>query len=155
VSGKSRMARVAGRTMRMPVVRWMWRALPTPPAIVLVNRGRKSGKLYRTPLSILAEDSELREVFVSPMWSRDSDWYQNVIAGGLMEIHVRGEKWQVEWRELDDAEGRAAGEAFRDAYPIYSRMILRRLARLNKLEGDPYEAVARNLPMLGLRRVGS
>jgi hypothetical protein len=39
------------------------------------------------------------------MLSRDSDWYRNVIAGGLVEIHVRGEKRQVEWRELDEAGG--------------------------------------------------
>jgi deazaflavin-dependent oxidoreductase (nitroreductase family) len=154
VSGKSRMARVLGRAMRMPGARWMWQALPTPPVIVLVHRGRKSGRLYKTPLSILVEDRERGEIIVSPMWSRDSDWYRNVIAGGLVEIHVRGEKRQVEWRELDEAEGRAAGEAFRDAHSIYSRMVLRMLVRLNKLEGDPAEAVVRNLPMLGLRRAG-
>jgi hypothetical protein len=72
-----------------------------------------------------------------------------------VEIHIRGEKRQVEWRELDGAEGRAAGEAFRAAHPIYSRMILRMLTRLNGFEGDPYEAAVRNLLMLGLRRVGS
>jgi deazaflavin-dependent oxidoreductase (nitroreductase family) len=149
------MARVLGRAMRRPGVRWMWRALPTPPALLLVHRGRKSGRLYKTPVSILAENAERAEIFVSPMWSRESDWYRNVIAGGLVEIHVRGEKRQVEWRELDEAEGRARGESFRNAYPIYSRMILRTLARLNKLEGDPADAVVRNLPMLGLRRVGS
>jgi deazaflavin-dependent oxidoreductase (nitroreductase family) len=156
------MARVLGRTLRMPGVldrkgtRWMIQVLSPPPTvIVLVHRGRKSGRLYKTPLSILAEDPERGEVFVSPMWSRDSDWYRNVIAGGLVEIHVRGEKRQVEWRELDEAEGRAAGEVFRDAHPIYSRMILRMIARLNGLEGDPGEAAVRNLPMLGLRRVGS
>jgi deazaflavin-dependent oxidoreductase (nitroreductase family) len=155
VSGKSRTARVLGRMMRMPGVRWVWRLLPTPPMIILVNRGRKSGRLYKTPLSILVEDRERGEIVVSPMWSRDSDWYRNVIAGGLVEIHVRGEKRQVQWRDLDEAERRAAGDAFRDAHPIYSRMILRMLSRLNGLEGDRGEAAVRNLPMLGLRRVGS
>jgi deazaflavin-dependent oxidoreductase (nitroreductase family) len=162
VSGKSRAARALGRALRMPSVldrkgtRWLLQALSPPPTvIVLVHRGRKSGRLYKTPLSILVEDPEREEIFVSPMWSRDSDWYRNVIAGGLVEIHVRGEKRQVEWRELDEAEGRDAGEAFRVAYPIYSRMILRMIARLNGLEGDPAEAAVRNLPMLGLRRVGS
>jgi deazaflavin-dependent oxidoreductase (nitroreductase family) len=161
VSVKSPMARLFGRIMRMPAVldrkgtRWLFQAFPPPTVIVLVNRGRKSGRLYKTPLSILAEDPERGEIFVSPMWSRDSDWYRNVIAGGLVEIYVRGAKRQVEWRELDEAEGRARAEAFRDAHPIYSRMIARRLARLNRLEGDPAEAVVRNLPMLGLRRVGS
>ena len=128
---------------------------PPPTVLVLVNRGRKSGRLFKTPLSILAEDPEHEEVFVSPMWSRNSDWYQNVIAGGLVEVHVRGEKRRVEWRELEEAEGRARAEAFRHAHPIYSRMIARRLARLNGLEGEAVEAVVRNLPMLGLRRIGS
>jgi deazaflavin-dependent oxidoreductase (nitroreductase family) len=133
---------------------WMLQALGPPPmVIVLVHRGRKSGRLYKTPLSILVDDPERGEVVVSPMWARDSDWYQNVIAGGLVEIHVRGEKWQIEWRELDEAERRAAGEVFRETHPIYSRMILRMIARLNGLEGDPGEAAVRNLPMLGLRRV--
>jgi deazaflavin-dependent oxidoreductase (nitroreductase family) len=137
-------------------IHWLIEVLSPPPTvIVLVNRGRKSGRLYKTPLSILAEDPDRGEIFVSPMWSRDSDWYRNVIAGGLVEIHVRGETRQVEWRELDEAERRAAGEAFRHAHPVYSRMIARRLARLNWLEGDPVEAVLRNLPMLGLRRLGS
>jgi deazaflavin-dependent oxidoreductase (nitroreductase family) len=142
--------------MRMPALRWMFHGAPgTPRTIVLVSRGRKSGRLYETPLSILAEDPERGEIFVAPMWSRDADWYRNVIAGGLVEIRVRGETQQVEWRELDEAEGRAAGEAFRSSHRIYSRMILRVLVRLNRLEGDPFEAATRNLPMLGLRRVGS
>jgi deazaflavin-dependent oxidoreductase (nitroreductase family) len=155
VSGKSRTARVIGRAMRAPGLRRVGQAFVAPSTIILVNRGRKSGRLYETPLSILAEDPERGEIFVAPMWSRDADWYRNVIAGGLVEIHVRGETQQVEWRELDETEGRAAGEAFRAAHPIYSRMILRVLVRLNRLEGDPFEAAARNLPMLGLRRVGS
>jgi len=137
--------------------RWLLQALSPPPtAIVLVNRGRKSGRLYRTPVSILVEDPELGEVVVGPMWSKNTDWYLNVVAGGLVEVRVRGEAWQVEWRELDEAGRRAAGEAFRAAHPIYSRMILRTLVRLNALEGDdPGDAAVRALPMLSLRRVGS
>jgi deazaflavin-dependent oxidoreductase (nitroreductase family) len=161
VSGKSRMARVLGRTLRMPGAldrkgtRWMMQALTPTTVIVLVHRGRKSGRLYRTPLPTLVEDPERGEVIVSPMWARAADWYRNVIAGGLVEIHVRGEKRPVEWRELDEAERRVAGEAFRAAHPIYSWMILRTIARLNRFQGDPEEAAVRNLPMLGLRRVGS
>jgi deazaflavin-dependent oxidoreductase (nitroreductase family) len=162
MSGKSRAARVAGRAMRTITVfdrkgtRWLLQALSPPPtAIVLVNRGRKSGRLYRTPVSILVEDPERGEVVVGPMWSKNTDWYLNIVAGGLVEVRVRGEAWQVEWRELDEAGRRAAGEAFRHAHPVYSRIILRTLVRLNGLEGDPAEAVVRALPMLSLRRVGS
>src|SRR5881396_1554303 len=96
--------------------RWMLQVLSPPPTvIVLVHRGRKSGRLYETPLSILVEDPERGEIIVGPMWGRDSDWYRNVVAGGLVEVHVRGEERQVDWRELHEAERRAAMDAYREA----------------------------------------
>jgi deazaflavin-dependent oxidoreductase (nitroreductase family) len=160
VSGKSRAARVLGRTLRMPSVLdrkgtgWILQALSPALVIVLVHRGRKSGRLYKTPVEILVDDPERGEFVVSPMWGRNSDWYRNVVAGGLVEVHVRGEVRQVEWRELDEAERRAAINAYREAHPFYSRVILRMLVRVNGFEGEPEEAVIRELPMLGLRRVG-
>jgi deazaflavin-dependent oxidoreductase (nitroreductase family) len=159
VSAKSRRDRVVGRTLRMPGVldrkgtRWMLQALSPAPVIVLVHRGRKSGRLYRTPVEALAEYPEREEVVVAPMWGRDSDWYRNVVAGGLVEVHVRGEEREVEWRELGETDRRAAIEVYKAAHPRYSRLILRMLVRVNGLEGDPEEAVLRELPMLALRRV--
>jgi len=78
-----------------------------------------------------------------------------VVAGGLIEVHVRAEERQVTWGELDEPERRAAMDAYREAHPIYSRIILRMLVRVNGLEGDPEQAVLRELPMLELRRVGT
>ena len=135
--------------------RWMLQALSPAPVIVLVHRGRKSDRVFKTPVEIMVDDSARGELVVAPMWGRDSDWYRNVVAGGLVEVHVRGEERQVKWRELDEAERRAAMDAYREAHPIYSRIILRMLVRVNGLEGDPEQAVLRELPMLGLRRVGS
>jgi deazaflavin-dependent oxidoreductase (nitroreductase family) len=161
VSGKSRGARLLGRTLRMPSIldrkgtRWMLQALSPAPVIVVVHRGRKSGRAFKTPVEIMVDDPERGELIVAPMWGRDSDWYRNVVAGGLVEVHVRGEERDVEWRELDEAERRAVMDAYREAHPIYSRMILRMLVRVNGLEGDPEQAVLRELPMLGLGRVGS
>jgi deazaflavin-dependent oxidoreductase (nitroreductase family) len=161
MSGKSRAARTLGRTLRMPSVldrkgtRWMLQALSPATVIVLVHRGRKSGRLYKTPVEALVDDPEHGSIVVSPMWGKASDWYRNVIAGGLVEVHVRGEEQQVEWHELDEAERRAAVNAYRESHPLYSRMILRMLVRVNGFEGDPEEAVVRELPMLQLRRLGA
>jgi deazaflavin-dependent oxidoreductase (nitroreductase family) len=134
--------------------RWMLQALSPAKVIVLVHRGRRSGRLYKTPVEILVDRPERREFVVSPMWGKGSDWYRNVVAGGLVEVHVGGEEEQVEWRELDEAERRVALDAYREAHPLYSRIILRMLARVNGFRGDPEEAVLRELPMLGLRRSG-
>lgn len=159
MSGKSRGVRVLGRVLRMPGVldrkgtRWMLQALSPAPVIVLVHRGRKSGRVFKTPVEIIAGDPERDELVVSPMWGRNSDWYRNVVAGGLVAVHVRDEQWRVEWRELDEAECRAAMETYREAHPMYSRIVLRMLVSVNGLEGDPEQAVLRELPMLALRRV--
>jgi deazaflavin-dependent oxidoreductase (nitroreductase family) len=121
--------------------------------IVVVQRGRKSGRLYKTPVEILVDRPEQGEFVISPMWGRDSDWYRNVVAGGLVEVHVRGEARQVEWRELDEVERRAAIDAYREAHPLYSRMVLLMLVRVNGFQGAPEDAVVRELPMLGLRSI--
>jgi deazaflavin-dependent oxidoreductase (nitroreductase family) len=123
--------------------------------VVLVHRGRKSGRLFRTPLEVVVDDRDRGKLVVAPMWGADSDWYRNVVAGGLVEVHVRGENRPVEWRELDEHERRAAMDAYRQAHPVYSGIILRMLVRVNRLKGDPREAVLREVPMLGLRRVGA
>ena len=160
MSTRSHAARTLGRTLRIPGAldrkgtRWMLQGLSPATVIVLVHRGRKSGKLYKTPVEILADYPEREELVVAPMWGRDSDWYRNVVAGGLVETHVRGEHRKVEWHELDESERRAALNAYREAHPFYSRVILRMLVRMNGLEGDPEEGVVRELPMLGLRRLG-
>jgi deazaflavin-dependent oxidoreductase (nitroreductase family) len=134
--------------------RWMLQALSPAPVIVLVHRGRKSGRVFKTPVEVLVDDRAGAEFIVAPMWGKDSDWYRNVVAGGLVEVHARGEALEVEWRELDEAERRPAMDAYREAHPIYSRIILRMLVRVNGLEGDPEQAVQRELPMLRLRRAG-
>jgi deazaflavin-dependent oxidoreductase (nitroreductase family) len=158
VTARSRTGRFLGRTMRVPGAldrkgtRWTLQALSPATVIVLVHRGRKSGRLYKTPVEVLRHDRERDELVVSPMWGRQSDWYRNVVAGGLVEVHVRGEERRVEWRELDVGERRTAINAYREAHPLYSRVILRMLVRVNRFEGDSEQALLRELPMLGLRR---
>jgi deazaflavin-dependent oxidoreductase (nitroreductase family) len=161
MSSKSRGARLLGRSLRMPGAldrrgtRWMLQAFSPAPVIVLVHRGRRSGRMFKTPLDALVDDRERGELVIGPMWGEDADWYRNVVAGGLVEVHVRGEAWQVEWEELDEAGRRSAMGTFRKTHPLYSRLIVRMLARVNGLEGDPEEAVIREVPALRLRRVVS
>ena len=131
----------------------MLKVLSPAPVIVLVHRGRRSGRIYKTPVEILSGD-ESDEIVVAPMWGRDSDWFRNVVAGGLSEVHIGNRRHTVDWRELPESERRAAVEAYRTSHPRYSRIILRMLVRIHALEGDPEEAVVRELPMVALRARG-
>src|SRR5918999_1305127 len=86
----------------------MLQGLSPAPVIVVVHRGRKSGRVFKTPIEIMVDDPERGEFLIAPMWGRNSDWYRNIVAGGLVEVHVRGEALQVEGREVADPAQRPA-----------------------------------------------
>jgi deazaflavin-dependent oxidoreductase (nitroreductase family) len=133
-----------------PGWRWLLNALSPAPIVVLVHRGRRSGRIYKTPVEALVEDAERGEIVVSPMWGKGSDWYRNVRAGGLIEARRQGKGQPMEWRQLSEEERRQAISTYRHEHPVYSRAILRTLVRLHGLGGDPAEAVIQSVPMLAL-----
>jgi hypothetical protein len=57
-----------------------------PPWAVLVHRGRRSGRLYRTPVVALKRARKLR---VAILYGEESDWVQNLLAAGGGQV-VRG-----------------------------------------------------------------
>jgi deazaflavin-dependent oxidoreductase (nitroreductase family) len=121
------------------------------PVVVITHRGRRSGKIYRTPVEAIAEDPGPGEIVVSPMRGKRGDWYRNILAGGLVRVSLRGESFLPTWRELSERERGDALRAYLDDHPLYGRLILRMLVRLHDLDGEPLPAVAREIPMLALR----
>jgi deazaflavin-dependent oxidoreductase (nitroreductase family) len=157
-----RIRRIVGRALRAPAaldrpgLRWALRVVSPVPVAVLVHRGRRSGRIYKTPVEAIVDDAERGEIVIAPMWGeRESDWYRNVVAGGLVEVHLRGEVRRVEWRKLSPDECRAANSSYLAEHPIYGRAVLRMLMWIHGRRGDAVEGVSEALPMLALRRVDS
>src|SRR5690348_4322453 len=50
-----------------------------PPWVVICHRGRKSGRLYRTPVNAYKRGQVLAVV---ALYGPESDWIRNVLAGG-------------------------------------------------------------------------
>lgn len=54
---------------------------------VVVHRGRRSGRLYQTPVSVFGtEDGYVLALTYGP----DTDWVRNVLAAGGCELRTRG-----------------------------------------------------------------
>jgi deazaflavin-dependent oxidoreductase (nitroreductase family) len=69
------------RTVNNPIQRQF--AWLMPPWVIIVHRGRKSGRVYRTPVNGYKRDRVFAAVI---LYGEDSDWVQNVLAGGAQLV---------------------------------------------------------------------
>lgn len=75
---------------------------------VLQHRGRRSGKLFHTPVVV----RPTADGFVVPMpWGLTTDWYRNVTAAGGCTIRWKGRDYAMVQPEVIDAT------AARNAFP--------------------------------------
>lgn len=86
----------------MPAPRWLARtnritvnrvashvAARVPGFGVIVHRGRRSGRVYRTPVNVFRRNG----TYLVPLtYGRDSDWVKNVLAAGGGDLHTRGQR---------------------------------------------------------------
>jgi deazaflavin-dependent oxidoreductase (nitroreductase family) len=72
---------------------------------VLVHRGRRSGKTFRTPVVVRPTS----DGFIIPMpWGQGTDWYRNVRAAGECVLRWRGRDYALVQPEVIDAATAAA-----------------------------------------------
>ena len=59
---------------------------------ILTHVGRKSGKLYRTPVNIFRAPEGF---LIALTYGRESEWVRNVIAAGACQLETRGVRYQL------------------------------------------------------------
>ncbi len=69
-----------------------------PPWIVVCHRGRKSGRLYRTPVNAYKRGGTLAIVI---LYGEESQWVRNVLAGGGQVVRAGRTYDLIEPRVLD------------------------------------------------------
>ncbi len=73
--------------------------------LVITHRGRKSGKIYRTPANFALVDGE---IYCTAGFGQSSDWYRNLRANPLVEVWLPEEWWQVEAEDAGSRPDRTA-----------------------------------------------
>ncbi len=87
---------------------------------ILSYVGRKSGRLYRTPLNVLKRDDRY---VVALTYGSEVDWVRNVLAAGQADLRARG-------RDIHLVEPELFVDPTRHLMPLPVRIVL----RLNDVE---------------------
>ena len=64
----------------------------TPGLAIVRHRGRRSGRIYRTPVNAFARGDGY---VIALVYGTDSDWVRNVIAAAGCELEVRGRQLRL------------------------------------------------------------
>jgi deazaflavin-dependent oxidoreductase (nitroreductase family) len=82
---------------------------------ILTHVGRKSGKVYRTPVNVFrAPDGFL----IALTYGRESEWVRNVVAAGACQLETRGVKYQLSATTI-------LHDPTRRRFPLPVRIVLR------------------------------
>ena len=85
---------------------------------ILTHVGRKSGKVYRTPINVFRAPTGF---VIAKTYSSQSEWVRNVLPAGGRELRTRGKKYQL-------SDPRVAHDATRRLLPIPVRSVKARLS---------------------------
>jgi deazaflavin-dependent oxidoreductase (nitroreductase family) len=82
---------------------------------ILTHVGRKSGKVYRTPVNVFPASNGF---IIALTYSSQSEWVQNVLAAGGCELKTRGKEYRL-------STAKVVRDATRRRFPIPVRAVLR------------------------------
>jgi deazaflavin-dependent oxidoreductase (nitroreductase family) len=82
---------------------------------ILTHIGRKSGRVYRTPVNVFRAPEGF---LVALTYGRESEWVKNVLAAGRCEVETRGVGYQLSAPAI-------VHDPTRRRFPLFVRIALR------------------------------
>ena len=82
---------------------------------ILTHVGRKSSRVYRTPVNVFRAPEGF---LIALTYGRDSEWVKNVLAAGGCELETRGVQYQLSAPTI-------VHDPTRRRFPLFVRIVLR------------------------------
>lgn len=122
--------------------------------LLLVHRGRRSGRRYETVLEVVRYDPATRESVVIAGWGRRTAWLHNVEAGGALAVVTGRHRYTPVHRLLDPGEAASIVAAYERRNRFIAPILRAVLSRLVGWQYDGTDAarqrLVRQLPLLAL-----
>lgn len=117
--------------------------------VMIEHRGRRSGRLRRTPLEVVQRDGEAYTLCSGT--GPKADWYRNIKANPAVALWVGSRRYEVEQRFLGDSEAATTLASYEQAHPTAA-------TRLSDLMGVSHDGthesrmeMVASIPMVELR----
>jgi deazaflavin-dependent oxidoreductase (nitroreductase family) len=127
--------------------------------LLLIHRGRRSGRRHRTVLEIIAYRADGPECVVMSGFGPDAQWLRNIAADPAPEIVVGTTRFTAAWRRLDTPEAVAALAGYEHRHRLLAPLVRRVLSRLLGWRYDGSDAARRRavaaLPLVAFRPRGA
>jgi deazaflavin-dependent oxidoreductase (nitroreductase family) len=99
---------------------------------ILTHVGRKSGKVYRTPVNVFRASNSF---IIALTYSSQSEWVKNVLAAAGCELKTRGKKYQL-------SSPKVVRDPTRQRFPFPVRIVLRIVGADEYMEFSMFSRIA-------------
>jgi len=90
---------------------------------VIVNRGRKTGRVHQTAVEVVRYDAARDEIAVASGWGPAAAWYQNLRAAPALEVWFAGRRFHPQQRFLEQDDVVAAMRDYARRHPRAARAL--------------------------------
>lgn len=119
--------------------------------VVIVHRGRRSGRRLRTLLEVVVDDRRDGSIVVASGWGRGAGWFRNLVAAGRAEVHHADRRFAATVHVLDGADATAAMRIYADEHPAAARELgTWMLGRPFDASADSIAALVERVPFVRL-----
>ncbi len=113
--------------------------------LLLTHRGRRTGRVYRTMLEVIAWDEAAQEAVVMSGFGRESQWYRNVLAADPIEVQIARLQFAPRARQLDADEATRALAGYEQRHRIATPVLRALLSKVAGIRYDGSESARRRL----------
>lgn len=118
--------------------------------LLLEHTGRRSGKVFQTPLEITHHNSERDEYIVCSGYGEKSDWYRNLKANPEAAIWLGTRRLPATARRLSTDEAVAAMKVYEGAHPKAASKLESYVGVSHDDSEASWSAMMELIPMVGL-----
>lgn len=119
--------------------------------LLLVHRGRVTGRTRRNVLEVMEYKPETGEYIVLSGWGPQSQWYRNIQVAPPIEVRIGFRTFTPAVRSLDATEAADALGVYAREHPLMMRMLAKALAWRYDGTRAALERIVADRPMVGLR----